>query len=317
MHDRNLAVATQELIIVSRQRRPRSEIEAGSGNSPAPSVRGVLYVVATPIGNLGDLSARAREVLLTCDLVAAEDTRHFGHLLQSAGIAKRTLSAHEHNEAQRVAQILATLDAGKSVALVSDAGTPLISDPGYRIVQSVARAGHEVRAVPGPCAAIAALSIAGLPTDRFVFEGFLPAKVAARRARLSELAADARTLVFYEAPHRLQETLAEMGESLGPERAAAVAREITKAFETVYRGTLGALAERAQADADMRRGEMVIVVEGAASNADTGEQELARILAELLPALPVSQAADIAARITGVNRNRAYKAALALGKPRS
>ena len=306
MHDRNLAVATQELIIVSRQRRPRSEIEAGSGNSPAPSVRGVLYVVATPIGNLGDLSARAREVFLTCDLVAAEDTRHFGHLLQSAGIAKRTLSAHEHNEAQRVAQILATLDAGKSVALVSDAGTPLISDPGYRIVQSVARAGHEVRAVPGPCAAIAALSIAGLPTDRFVFEGFLPAKVAARRARLSELAADARTLVFYEAPHRLQETLAEMGESLGPERAAAVAREITKAF-----------AERAQADADMRRGEMVIVVEGAASNADTGEQELARILAELLPALPVSQAADIAARITGVNRNRAYKAALALGKPRS
>src|SRR6185295_2030068 len=249
MHDRNLAVATQELIIVSRQRRPRSEIEAGRGNSPAPSVRGVLYVVATPIGNLGDLSARAREVLLTCDLVAAEDTRHFGHLLQSAGIAKRTLSAHEHNEAQRVAEILATLDAGKSVALVSDAGTPLISDPGYRIVQSVARAGHEVRAVPGPCAAIAALSIAGLPTDRFVFEGFLPAKVAARRARLSELAADARTLVFYEAPHRLQETLAEMGESLGPEREAAVAREITKAFETVYRGTLGTLAERAQADA--------------------------------------------------------------------
>jgi 16S rRNA (cytidine1402-2'-O)-methyltransferase len=277
----------------------------------------VLYVVATPIGNLGDLSGRAREVLLFCDLVAAEDTRHFSHLLQSAGIAKRMLSAHEHNEAHRIAEILATLDAGKSVALVSDAGTPLISDPGYRIVQSAARAGYEVRAVPGPCAAIAALSIAGLPTDRFVFEGFLPAKAAARRTRLSELAGDARTLIFYEAPHRLQETLAEMGESLGPQREAAVAREITKAFETVYRGTLAALTERAHTDADMTRGEIVIVVAGAAPSADTGEQELERVLTELLQALPVSQAADIAARITGGNRNRAYKAALALGKSRS
>jgi 16S rRNA (cytidine1402-2'-O)-methyltransferase len=302
---------------VSRQRPPRSEIEAGSDNSDAPSLRGVLYVVATPIGNLGDLSVRAREVLLASDLVVAEDTRHFSQLLQAAGTAKRTLSAHEHNEAHRVAEILAALDAGKSVALVSDAGTPLISDPGYRIVQSVARAGHEVRAVPGPCAAIAALSIAGLPTDRFVFEGFLPAKAAARQTRLGELSGDARTLVFYEAPHRLQETLAEMGKSLGPQREAAVAREITKAFETVYRGTLAALAERAQADPNMTRGEIVIVVQGAAPSAGAGEQELERVLAELLHALPVSQAADVAARITGVNRNRAYKAALALGKPRS
>ncbi len=280
-------------------------------------MRGVLYVVATPIGNLADLSARAREVLLSSDLVAAEDTRHFAQLLQTAGIAKRTLSAHEHNEAYRVAEILVALEAGKSVALVSDAGTPLISDPGYRIVQSAARAGHEVRAVPGPCAAIAALSIAGLPTDRFVFEGFLPAKAVARRTRLSELSGDARTLVFYEAPHRLQEALAEMCECLGPTREAVVAREITKAFETAYRGTLAALAERAQADANMTRGEIVIVVQGAAAGAATGEQELERVLAELLQALPVSQAADIAARITGVNRNRAYKAALALGKLRS
>lgn len=280
-------------------------------------MRGVLYVVATPIGNLADLSARAREVLLSSDLVAAEDTRHFAQLLQTAGIAKRTLSAHEHNEAYRVAEILVALEAGKSVALVSDAGTPLISDPGYRIVQSAARAGHEVRAVPGPCAAIAALSIAGLPTDRFVFEGFLPAKAVARRTRLSELSGDARTLVFYEAPHRLQEALAEMCESLGPTREAVVAREITKAFETAYRGTLATLAERAQADANMTRGEIVIVVQGAAACAATGEQELERVLAELLQALPVSQAADIAARITGVNRNRAYKAALALGKLRS
>ncbi len=302
---------------MSRQRRPRSEIEAGSDNSHAPSVRGVLYVVATPIGNLGDLSARAREVLLAADLVVAEDTRHFSQLLQTAGIAKRTLSAHEHNEAQRVAEILAALEAGRSVALVSDAGTPLISDPGYRIVQSAARAGYEVRAVPGPCAAIAALSIAGLPTDRFVFEGFLPAKAAARQARLSDLSGDARTLVFYEAPHRLQEALAEMCESLGPTREAVVAREITKAFETAYRGTLAALAERAQADPNMTRGEIVIVVQGATAHAATDEPELERVLAELLRALPVSQAADLAARITGVNRNRAYKTALALSKPRS
>jgi 16S rRNA (cytidine1402-2'-O)-methyltransferase len=280
-------------------------------------VRGVLYVVATPIGNLGDLSARAREVLLSSDLVAAEDTRHFSHLLQSMGTAKRTLSAHEHNEEHRVAEILATLDAGKSVALVSDAGTPLISDPGYRIVQSAARAGHEVRAVPGPCAAIAALSIAGLPTDRFVFEGFMPSKTAGRRTRLSELAPDSRTLIFYEAPHRLAEVLAEMREVLGPQREAVVAREITKAFETVYRGTLTVLAERAETDPNMTRGEIVIVVQGAAPGAAAGEQELERILAELLRVLPVSQAGDVAARITGVNRNRAYKAALALGKARS
>jgi 16S rRNA (cytidine1402-2'-O)-methyltransferase len=302
---------------VSRQHRPRSEIGAASGKSQAPSARGVLYVVATPIGNLGDLSARAREVMLACDLVAAEDTRHSDQLLQSAGIAKRTLSAHEHNETQRAAEILAALDAGKTVALISDAGTPLISDPGFRIVQSAARAGHEVRAVPGPCAAIAALSIAGLPTDRFVFEGFLPAKAAAREARLKELAGDTRTLVFYEAPHRLQETLAQMSEWLGPQRGAAVAREITKAFETVYRGELATLAERAALDADMQRGEIVIVVEGAAANASVDEQDLERVLKELLAVLPVSQAASIAARLTGINRNRAYRAALALAKPRT
>jgi 16S rRNA (cytidine1402-2'-O)-methyltransferase len=302
---------------VSRQHRPRSEIGAASGKSRVPFAGGVLYVVATPIGNLGDLSARAREVLLACDLVAAEDTRHSDQLLQSAGIAKRTLSAHEHNEAQRAAEILAALDAGKTVALISDAGTPLISDPGFRIVQAAARAGHEVRAVPGPCAAIAALSIAGLPTDRFVFEGFLPARAAARAARLQELASDSRTLVFYEAPHRLQETLAQMSETLGSRREAAVAREITKAFETVYRANLATLAALVERDADMQRGEIVIVVEGVAADAGADEHELERVLKELLPALPVSQAAGIAARLTGTNRNRAYKTALTLAKPRT
>jgi 16S rRNA (cytidine1402-2'-O)-methyltransferase len=275
----------------------------------------VLHVVATPIGNLGDLSARAREVLSTCDVIAAEDTRLVAQLLRTTKIAGRLVSAHEHNEEQRVAQLLAALDAGQSAALVSDAGTPLISDPGYRIVRAVASAGHEIRAVPGPCAAIAALSIAGIASDRFVFEGFLVAKSAARRARLAELTADARTLIFYEAPHRLEETLREMGEVLGAQREAVVARELTKAFETAYRGSLGELAQRAQQDPDMKRGEIVIVVAGAAESAPDTDRELSRVLAELLPALPVSQAADIAARITGANRNRAYKLALQSVKP--
>ncbi|HKE44343.1 MAG TPA: 16S rRNA (cytidine(1402)-2'-O)-methyltransferase [Steroidobacteraceae bacterium] len=295
---------------MARPRPPRREITADKVDSASRVGRGVLHVVATPIGNLGDLSARAREVLSTCDVIAAEDTRLVAQLLRTTKIAGRLVSAHEHNEEQRVAQLLAALDAGQSAALVSDAGTPLISDPGYRIVRAVASAGHEIRAVPGPCAAIAALSIAGIASDRFVFEGFLVAKSAARRARLAELTADARTLIFYEAPHRLEETLREMGEVLGAQREAVVARELTKAFETAYRGSLGELAQRAQQDPDMKRGEIVIVVAGAAESAPDTDRELSRVLAELLPALPVSQAADIAARITGANRNRAYKLAL-------
>ena len=295
---------------MSRQRRPRSEIKPQSEVSPIGPARGVLYVVATPIGNLGDLSARAREVLAGSDLIVAEDTRHFSQLLPTAG--RRVLSAHEHNEAERVAEILGALAAGQSVALVSDAGTPLVSDPGYRIVNAAATAGFEVRAVPGPCAAIAALSISGLPSDRFVFEGFLPTKSVARRARLVELAADTRTLIVYEAPHRLEETLLEMSESFGAQRPAAVAREITKVFETVYRDTLSALARRAQSDADMKRGELVIVVAGAATATHADQAELERVLSELLKELPVSRAADLAARLTGVNRNRAYEVALEL-----
>lgn len=296
---------------MSRPRQPRSEIEPQREVLPTSSRRGVLHVVATPIGNLGDLSTRARDVLAGSDLIVAEDTRHFSQLLSTAG--RRVLSAHEHNEAERVAEVLAALDAGQSVALVSDAGTPLISDPGYRIVHAAATAGFEVRAVPGPCAAIAALSISGLPSDRFVFEGFLPAKSSARRARLAELAADTRTLIIYEAPHRLEETLNELSETFGAERAAAVAREITKAFETVYRGTLAALASQARSDVDMKRGELVIVVAGAGAEQDD-RQELKRVLDLLLKELPVSRAADVAAKITGVSRNRAYQLALELSK---
>ena len=267
---------------MSRQRRPRSENDPQREVSLPASHGAVLYVVATPIGNLGDLSTRAREVLAGADLIVAEDTRHFSQLLPSAG--RRVLSAHEHNEAERVAEILAALHAGRSVALVSDAGTPLVSDPGYRIVRAATTAGFEVRAVPGPCAAIAALSISGLPSDRFVFEGFLPPRSTSRRARLAELASDSRTLIVYEAPHRLEETLLEMSESFGAERPVAVARELTKAFETVYRGTVAALARQAQSDADMKRGELVIVVAGAAV-AHEDRQELERVLVALLKEL--------------------------------
>lgn len=216
------------------KRRPSSRrIERIEGDLSTPgAAAGTLYVVATPIGNLEDLSERARRVLASVDLVAAEDTRHSMRLLQAHGIEARLVSLHEHNEAERVPQILAALRGGASVALVSDAGTPLVSDPGLMVARAVIEAGFDVRTVPGACAAIAALSISGLATARFSFEGFLPAKPVARRAGLAELVGDARTLVFYEAPHRLRECLEDMGAVLGAARKAVVARELTKAFET-------------------------------------------------------------------------------------
>lgn len=280
--------------------------------------KGTLYVVATPIGNLQDLSERARQVLAGAQWVAAEDTRHSLRLLQAHGIEARLLSVHEHNESERVPEILGALERGASVALVSDAGTPLVSDPGLRIVRRAIDAGYEVRAVPGPCAAIAALSISGLATDRFAFEGFLPQKSAARRERLGVMASDPRTLIFYEAPHRVGESLADMSAVLGPSRPAAVARELTKVFETVYRGTLEELAQRAHRDDNMQRGEIVIIVEGVTgASDDAGRAELERVLAVLLAELPASQAADLAAKLTGTSRNRAYQLALDLGGKRT
>ncbi len=299
-----------------KRRSSSRRIERAAGDSAASGPpAGTLYVVATPIGNLHDLSERARQVLASADVIAAEDTRHSVHLLRAHGIEARCISVHEHNERERVPQILEALKSGASVALVSDAGTPLVSDPGLRIVQAAIDAGLEVRTVPGPCAAIAALSIAGLETERFAFEGFLPAKPAARRERLAALAADPRALIFYEAPHRLGECLADMSAALGPARHAVVARELTKVFETAYRGTLEHLAERARGDSDMRRGEIVIVVEGARpSHPDADETELERVLAVLLDQLSVSQAADLAAKLTGTSRNSAYRLALQLSK---
>ena len=278
-------------------------------NTPA----GRLYVVATPIGNLADLSPRARAMLESCTLIAAEDTRHTGAMLRHFGISRPLVALHDHNEQQRAPELVRELSRGAQIALVSDAGTPAISDPGYDLVCAAAAAGIEILAIPGPCAAVAALSIAALPTDRLCFEGFLPARGAARRARLEALRDEARTLVFYESPHRVEEMLEDCSEALGAERAAAAAREITKLHETVYRGTLGALAVRARGDPDFRRGEIVVVVAGAAPAPATGAADvLDRLLGILMAELPLKQAARLAARIAGARDNEVYKRALKL-----
>jgi 16S rRNA (cytidine1402-2'-O)-methyltransferase len=278
---------------------------------------GTLWIVATPIGNLADVSERARDVLRRVDVLLAEDTRHTQQLLQACGIerAPGTLwSFHEHNERGRIEEVLSRLQTGQSVAIVSDAGTPLLSDPGAPLVAAAVTAGLAVSAVPGPCAAIVALTLAGLPVDRFCFEGFLPARGPARRRVLESLLREPRTLVFYEAPHRIAETLEDCTALLGATRRAAIARELTKKFETVYRGTLAELSARATRDADMARGEIVLLVEGRqeepAAN-DVGV-EAERVLRALLEELPVAQAARLAAKMTGANRRQLYDRAVEL-----
>jgi 16S rRNA (cytidine1402-2'-O)-methyltransferase len=285
------------------------------GDSIARLRPGTLLVVATPIGNLGDLSPRARDVLRAADLLLAEDTRHTAQLLRACGVQRAPggiESLHEHNERERVPGVIERLRAGATVALASDAGTPLMSDPGAALVSAAAAAGIEVVAVPGPCAAVAALTVAALPAARFAFEGFLPARPSARRDALRALVAEARTLVFYEAPHRLRETLDDLAQVFGAGRPAAVARELTKRFETVYRGTLGTLAQQAASDADMSRGEIVLVVQGAAGETSVDDVEAGRVLNILLESMPVSQAARIAAQITGRARKELYERALRL-----
>jgi 16S rRNA (cytidine1402-2'-O)-methyltransferase len=280
---------------------------------------GRLYVVATPIGNLGDLSARAREVLQGVSLIAAEDTRHTGAMLKHFGIQTPQVSLHDHNEHQRSGGIIERLRQGASVALVSDAGTPAINDPGFELVRAAAAAGCEIIAVPGPCAAIAALSIGALPTDRFCFEGFLPARGAARRKRLQSLAAEVRTLVLYESPHRVREALEDCAAVFGGERNATMAREMTKLHETTYRGSLRELLDRAGTDADFGRGEIVLLIAGAPQaaadeegGADGHGGALDRVLKILLTELPLRQAAHLAAQITEARGNEAYKRALQL-----
>jgi 16S rRNA (cytidine1402-2'-O)-methyltransferase len=275
---------------------------------------GTLYVVATPIGNLADLTPRAREVLASVALIAAEDTRHTRQLLQTCGIGTALTSLHEHNEAQKSTELVARLAQGDSIALVSDAGTPVVSDPGFDLVAAARAQGIAVVAIPGACAAIAALSVAGLPTNRFVFEGFLPAKTAARGERLRQLASEERTLIFYEAPHRLAEALRDMAETFGAQRRVSVSRELTKRFETTYSGTLAELSAAAESDRDMTRGEIVIVVSGAPTSGAALELNSDALLRALLQELSPSQAAKIAARLTGGKRADLYEAALQIGR---
>ena len=275
---------------------------------------GVLYVVATPIGNLQDLSERAQLVLSRVGLVAAEDTRHSGRLLQHLGLSKSMLALHDHNERDRVARILEALKAGQDIALISDAGTPLISDPGYVVVREVREAGFRVSPVPGPCALVAGLSAAGLPTDRFLFAGFLPAKRSGRKAALEELREQPATLVFYESPHRILALMEDVVEVMGGERECVLGRELTKTFETFYGGTAQSVRESLEADPNGARGEFVVMVRGAppAGSQEAGALDADRLLSLLVAELPVKKAARIVADVSGLSKNELYQRALAL-----
>jgi 16S rRNA (cytidine1402-2'-O)-methyltransferase len=280
-------------------------------NTPQDAVAGTLYVVATPIGNLADMVPRAIETLQTVAVIAAEDTRHSARLLAHFDIKTPAVAYHDHSDEQRTEQLLARLLAGESVALISDAGTPLVSDPGYRLVRSARERGIKVVPIPGACAMVAALSAAGLPSDRFAFEGFLPAKETARRAQLQTLAKDPRTLLFYEAPHRILETLQDMSVIFGAEREVVVAREITKTFETIKGGSLAEITAWVEGDSNQQRGEIVILVRGAVLVEDgeiSPEQE--RVMRVLLEELPVKQAAALGAKLTGLKKNFLYQWAL-------
>ena len=277
-----------------------------SAGPSGPPAAGTLHVVATPIGNLGDLSPRAQAVLRGVAAICAEDTRRSGQLLAHFGIATPLLALHEHNEDAIAQRVVARLLAGDSLALVSDAGTPLVSDPGYRLVRAARAAGVRVSPVPGACAAIAALSVAGLASDRFAFEGFLPSRAAARRERLRALVSEPRTLVFYESSHRIVETLEDMAATFGGDRPAVLARELTKLFETVLDGGLSDLLAAVQADDNQRKGEFVLVVQGAGEDADARLAEGRRVYALLSAQLPPSAAARLAAEITGAPRKALY-----------
>lgn len=269
---------------------------------------GTLFVVATPIGNLGDIGARALDTLRTVAAICAEDTRRSGQLLAHFGIATPLLALHEHNEDAISQKLVARLLAGESLALVSDAGTPLVSDPGFRLVRAARAAGVKVSPVPGASALIAALSVAGLPSDRFAFEGFLPAKASARRERVQGLVAEPRTLIFYESSHRIEEALADLVQAFGGERPAVLARELTKLFETVLDGTLADLLAKVETDADQRKGEFVLLVQGAGEDADAKVAEGLRLYAKLKEHLPPSTAAKLAAELSGAPRKALYGA---------
>ena len=280
-----------------------------------PLLPGCLYVVATPIGNLADLSPRALSVLSRVDRICAEDTRTSGQLLAAFGVQRPLVALHDHNETRVAASLVAELVAGRSLALVSDAGTPLVSDPGYALVKAVREAGLELRAIPGPSALIAALSVAGLPTDEFRFAGFLPARRAARRERLRALASDTATLVFYEAPHRIVECAEDLASELGAERPVCLVRELTKRFEQSVRLQAAELADWLRADDNRQRGEFVVITGGcipsdAPAQAGPNAGQTLRLL---LQELPPSRAARLASELTGVKRKLLYEMALKLG----
>lgn len=276
---------------------------------------GTLYVVATPIGNLEDLSPRARQSLADVDLIAAEDTRHTRRLLSHIGVKKPQIALHDHNEQQVAGTLIETLRSGKSVALVSDAGTPLLSDPGFRLVMAAHEASIPVSPLPGPSSITAALSVAGLPTDRFCFEGFLPARAAARRTRLAELANETATRVFFESVHRLRPSLADMVEAFGADRHACVARELSKLHEQCMRAPLGELLACIDEGGIPLKGEFVVVVEGS-RDAGSQQPEMGRLLDVLAEALPAKQAATIASQVTGEKRNALYRKILDIRKGR-
>jgi len=273
---------------------------------------GVLYVVATPIGHRDDISVRALNILRGVTTVLAEDTRHSGQLLSSYGISTPMQALHEHNELDRVDTIVAALQRGDSLALISDAGTPLISDPGYKLVQRLRELQHKVVPIPGASAIIAALSAAGLPTDRFSFQGFLPPKSGARRQRLTELQKRSDTLVFYEAPHRIVDCLGDLNIEFGGDRHAVLCRELTKTFETFLSGTLADLLHRVSNDSDQQRGEIVLLVRGAdEQELATDDVEMLRVLNILFAQqLPTRQIVDITEQLTGLPHKKIYRAAL-------
>lgn len=272
---------------------------------------GVLYIVATPIGNLGDLSRRAGEILAAVDLILAEDTRHSRKLLSGMNIKTPVRAFHKDNETKATAQAIARLAAGAEVALVTDAGTPLISDPGFKLVRQAHEKGVRVSPIPGPAALIAALSASGIAPDRFLFEGFAPEKSVARRKRLQALAGESRTLIFYEAPHRITAFLDDAIAIFSGGREASIARELTKKFETIRRGELADLKAWIEQEPDQRRGEFVVVIAG---NKKKGASNLEAMLTVLLKSLSLKQSAQIAAELSGGNKNEIYKLALSLQK---
>ncbi len=274
---------------------------------------GVLYVVATPIGNLADMVPRALDVLQKVDLIASEDTRHSGRLLAHFNIDTPMMAYHDHSDEHQVARIIDSLQQGKNVALISDAGTPLVSDPGFKLVRAARQRGFGVIPVPGACAAIAALSASGLPSDRFSFEGFPPHKRGPRQKFFAKLKNRTATLIFYEAPHRILGSLEDMSENFVADRQAVMARELTKTFETFLLGSLDEIREKVAADPNQQKGEIVLLVQGAeaaAEAADEAEQE--RVLKLLMKELPVKQASVLTAKITGGQKNALYTMALAI-----